>query len=107
GKLHHFPKSRNREQSSASKFFYPLTTREPVGAYPLRSCHRARRGRGRRRRGAAPCDCKQDAERPQLLAMVAPAREVLVEQRLDGVALEPIGDLVGARQQQVAAAFAK
>ena len=50
---------------------------------------------------------EQDVESPQLFAVVVPAGEVLVEQRFERRALEPIGDRVRARQQDVAAPLAE
>src|SRR5215472_5719660 len=50
---------------------------------------------------------EQNVESPELFAVVMPAGEVLIEQPLERIALEPIRDRVRGRQQNIAAPLAK
>src|SRR5215472_8018380 len=50
---------------------------------------------------------EQNVESPELFAVVMPAGEVVIEQPLERIALEPIGDRVRGRKQNIAAPLAE
>src|SRR5439155_20090520 len=54
-----------------------------------------------------PGDAEKDVKSQQFFAVIVPPALVFVDQRLDRGALEPIGDRVRARQQDIPAALAK